>query len=245
MLSNEKKVWTRVSYISFLVGFACFIVSFLQYFVDRRYELTFLRKYDSLLTNLVAFGGFFYLLFKPVSFTGYALVFYFYGIGNFLDDGNVIASLCITLSFLFLHRSGFMKKKKVLKTCLLLIIPMWALILQYFRHNLVFFLLAFMHIVGTVFILYLAYVLLYSKIKELEHINNTKILSKEKCTQQDIEYLKRVRDGEKYGKIAQLYNISESKIKSRMVELYELLDVKTRSEFLLLYHNYEFQISEE
>lgn len=67
-----------------------------------------------------------------------------------------------------------------------------------------------------------------------------KILEKDKFTERDIELLKRVLNGEKYNKIASIYNISESSIKAQLIKLYHQLGINSRTEFLTFYNGCTF-----
>ena len=61
-------------------------------------------------------------------------------------------------------------------------------------------------------------------------------------TNQDLVFLEKVLAGTKYRDIAQLYEISESKVKNRMIEIYRILNVKGKTEFVTKFCNSKFQL---
>jgi len=61
----------------------------------------------------------------------------------------------------------------------------------------------------------------------------------------DYDFIKRVRNNEKYSAIAIDYKISESAIKQRMTTIYKKLGVTDRSEFLVLCSSVEFEFPQE
>lgn len=237
---DEKKLWRLLAAVGTVFTLCCCSVSVLQFVLERQYEISFARKYVSLAINIVAFAGFTFLVFKPLYFICYAMIFYVYGLGNIFDFGNILGALCILASFTFLYFAGFFKKHFALKMVIFSLPPIAMLWTQFFVSGTLPFLLSVMHILGATYIFSLVFNLLYPRIKESESIKKTKKLDPEMFSKQDVEFLTRVLAGEKYSKIAAVNNISESKVKARMLELYHFLEVKDRVEFIAIYKNAKF-----
>ena len=230
MESIDRKIWKRASTIGLIFTSVCLVVCIIQYYCDP--EADTFQKIVRLSIHFLAVNSFLFLFFNPLSFNIYAFLFYFYGCGNFLDNGNILGAICISASLVFLENSGFLKNRRKFKIPCLLIIPFSCIIVQYFHTGKLIFLLSVFYILGSVYILYLIWLLLVPKVERAYSSKSEKIISGEKYTDRDIEFLERVLKGEKYSKIASLYNISESSVKAQMIELYHHLGVNSRTEFL-------------
>lgn len=240
---NEKKQWKLISIMGFIIATMCLTISIAQYIMFRRYEVIVLNRYVSLIINIVIFAVFSYLLFRPLDFKVYALGFYLYGAGNIMDNGHVLGVICIIVAAVFLFITDFFKKHKALKATLLSIIPAVALIIQYFLYGHIDFLITAMHIIAIIFLSYTVYTLFYPRFKELNEHHTVKFVNPEDCSEQDLRWLQGVLDGKKYIELAQEDGISESRVKSRMLELYKLFGVHSKTDFLAMYHNFIFQFS--
>jgi DNA-binding CsgD family transcriptional regulator len=240
---NEKKWWRIVAIAGTAVSLLCCIISIFQYFQYKQHETFLPLRYDSLTINSVAFICFVYLIFNPLHFRGYCVLFYIYGLGNLLDNGNILGFLCIVLCYVFLYMTDFFKKKRTFKIVLLAILPLVMLLTQFFRMGLVFFLISVMHIVGSSFITALIMLIFYPRLRELDAHRTVKYINPADCTPQELNWLQEVLGGMKYSVIAEHAGVSESKIKTRMLELYQVLGVHDKTEFLTLYHNCELNFS--
>ena len=119
----------------------------------------------------------------------------------------------------------------VLKIIAFSIIPVASVFMQIFFEGQLMFWISAMHILGALFMMLLIFLLFYPRLKELGTQHFEKKIDSSLCTPQDLDFLTRVLAGEKYSAIAAFHNISESKLKARMLELYKILEVKDRVEF--------------
>lgn len=239
---TEKKIWKKASAIGFAFSVACLLVCILQYHAESNAN-TF-QKTVRLTMNFMALNLFFFLIFNPLNFHVYAVLFYAYGNGNFLDNGNILGSICIALSYLFLSTTGFFSKRKLLKSALFLSVPVFCLCVQAFHTGYVVFIISVMHIIGAGLIFYLAWLLLTPKIEKAKEIKTEKKISRSRFSERDIEFLERVLNGEKYSKIALMHNVSESTVKAQMIELYHYLGINSRTEFLTLFSGCRFTLED-
>ena len=130
MKFNEKKTWQIIAAVGFVLTAACFVVSIFQFFQIRQYDESPVMKFISLGINFLAFLGFCYLIFNCMNFWIYALVLYAYGVGNFIDDGNILGILCFTITIALLQKLGFFSNHRKTKISLILVCPVLALIFQ-------------------------------------------------------------------------------------------------------------------
>lgn len=239
---TEKRIWKKASAIGFAFSVACLLVCILQYYTESNVDV--FQRTVRLTMNFMALNLFFFLILNPLNFYAYAILFYVYGNGNFLDNGNILGAICIALSYLFLTASGFFVKRKILKTALLLSVPVFCLCVQAFHTGYVVFILSVMHIMGAELIFYFAWLLLAPKIKKAQEIKTERKISRSRFSERDIEFLERVLSGEKYSKIALMYNVSESTVKAQMIELYHYLGINSRTEFLTLFSGCKFTLGD-
>lgn len=242
MESGERKTWKMISGVGLVFSIMCLMVCIIQYRAEP--DVDIFQKTVRIGINFCAVNFFLFLVFSPLSFWAYATLFYIYGIGSLLDNGNILGTLCIALAFLFLNSSGFFRTYKKTKKALLLIPPACSLLLQLIHAGSVHFLMSVMHIGGTGLIFYLAWLLISPKVKKASSLKTEKIISRTEYSERDKEFLERVLNGEKYSKIARLYDVSESTVKARMVELYHHLGVKSRTEFLAFYSGCTFVLGD-
>lgn len=240
MSNDEKKRWSLIAITGTIFLGACLIVSILQYISHKSSSSSILDQYCGLIINITGFAGFLCLLFNPSLFIIYFFIFYVYGLGNLIDNGNILGALCILVSVMFLWRIGALKKRKILKLSLLMILPVAALIRQIFSAGYISFLISFMHILGMLFIVRLMFMIFYQRTKSIMEHHTQVELSSEVCSKQELEWLTDVAKGEKYINICNKYNISESFLKKRLLELYKLLGVQNKTEFLTKYHECNF-----
>lgn len=235
---GDKKIWKRASAIGLTFTILCLFVCIIQYYCDPAAD-TF-QKIDRITIHFLAVNFFIFLFFNPLSFRTYSILFYIYGCGNFLDNGNVLGAICISASLVFLNISGFLKSYRISKIACLMVIPVSCILVQYFHTGRLAFLLSVFYILGAIFIFYLTYLILRPKVEKAYTAKTNKIISSEKYGERDIEFLERVLNGEKYSKIASLYNISESSVKAQMIDLYHHLGVNSRTEFLAFCNGCKF-----
>ena len=241
MKFNEKKTWQIIAAVGFVLTAACFVVSIFQFFQIRQYDESPVMKFISLGINFLAFLGFCYLIFNCMNFWIYALVLYAYGVGNFIDDGNILGILCFTITIALLQKLDFISNHRKTKISLILVCPVLALIFQAKNNEDIVFVISMMHIIATVFLLSILISIIYPAIApDTTTEYKEKVLDPLKFSKQDIEFLNAVARGDYYDKIAKMNNMSESKVKARMVELYKMLDVKNKVEFLTLYSKHTF-----
>lgn len=241
MKFNERKTWQILAAVGFVFTAVCFVVSIFQFFQIRQYDVVPVMKFVSLGINFLAFLGFCYLIFNCMSFWIYALVLYAYGVGNFIDDGNIIGTLCFTITIALLQKLGFFSSHRKTKISLIMVCPILALIFQAHNNDGINFVISMMHIFAAGFLLSILISIIYPAIvPDTTTEYKEKVLDPLKFSKQDIEFLNAVAKGDYYDKIAKMNNMSESKVKARMVELYKMLEVKNKVEFLTLYSRHTF-----
>lgn len=241
MKFNEKKTWQILAAVGFVFTAVCFVVSIFQFFQIRQYDVVPVMKFVSLGINFLAFLGFCYLIFNCMSFWIYALVLYAYGVGNFIDDGNIIGTLCFTITIALLQKLGFFSSHRKTKISLIMVCPILALIFQAHNNDGINFVISMMHIFAAGFLLSILISIIYPAIvPDTTTEYKEKVLDPLKFSKQDVEFLNAVAKGDYYDKIAKMNNMSESKVKARMVELYKMLEVKNKVEFLTLYSRHTF-----
>lgn len=242
---NEKKRWRifAIAGMIFLI-FTC-IISVLQYFDSKQYVEFIPGRYDSMVINFFALFCFIYMVFNPLHLKTYALVLYVYGLGNFLDRGILLGFLCLIGSIAFFYEMDFFRTRKVLKAVLLYLPPLVLMVINIKPYGLVNFLVNMFHILGVGIITCMILLLYYPRIQEMRQHKKVKYISRDSCSEQDLEWLKIVLNGDKYITIAKEYKVSESKVKTRMLELYKTLNAKDRTEFLTMYHNSTIEFMKE
>lgn len=237
MNTYEKKHW-RIAAVTGAVFMAiCCVISVFQFFDEKRYAEFVLVRYDSLIINFTAFFCFIILIFKPLHFNLYAFMFYIYGLGNLLDFGNLLGCLCLITSALFLFFSDFFKTKILAKIILFVIPPVIMICLDIKPYGFVKVLVNCFQMLGACVIAGFIVLLFWPKFKEIKTYKAVKYVNPAKCTEEELNWLKMVLKGEKYITIAKSANVSESKIKARMLELYRMLGSYDRTEFVAMYRN--------
>src|SRR5574344_1346836 len=130
---NEKKWWHIVALTGVAITTVCCIISVFQYIQFKQFETFLPLRYDSLIINITALTCFIYLACNPLHFRGYSIMFYIYGTGNLLDNGNILGFLCIFVSFVFLYITDFFKTNKIVKTVVLSIPPLAMMVINTYR----------------------------------------------------------------------------------------------------------------
>src|SRR5574344_544291 len=216
---NEKKWWQFVADGGLVISAVCCVISVFQYIQFKQFESFLPLRYDSLIINISAFLCFLYLAFNPLHFRVYSLLFFIYGSGNLLDNGNILGFLCIFVCCVFLYITDFFKEKKYLKLALICVIPVPMMVINTYRMGTVSSLINIMHIVGASCMLALVALVFYPRFREVEKHRTIKYINPADCSENELSWLKKVLDGGKYSTIAEDAHVSESKIKARMLEL--------------------------
>jgi DNA-binding CsgD family transcriptional regulator len=240
---NEKKWWQIVADCGLGITAVCCIISVFQYVQFKQFETFIPLRYDSLIINGFAFLCFLYLIFNPLHFRVYSLMFYIYGSGNLLDNGNILGFLCVFVCCVFLYITDFFKTNRIPKLVMLCIFPIGMMAINTYRLGTVFSLINIMHIVGAIFMVILVALVFYPRFKEVEAHRTIKYINPADCTKEELTWLQKVLNGAKYSSIAEEAHVSESKIKARMLELYEVLGVHDKTEFLTMYHKCDLDLS--
>lgn len=240
----EKSFWRMASIAGTVFTAACLVVSLWQFFVMRPTEDFTPLMYVGVIVNSIAFFGFVYILLNPVNFAIYAFVFYVYGLGNILDNGHALGFVCVFTTFAFMYALGVLSTRRALKITLLSILPLALTGFQFYREGVLYGMITVMHLIGLVFMLFLVCLLFCPRFEELKERRITRELSTEDFSTQDVDWLTKVLSGKKYVEVAHDSGVSESKVKTRMLELYQMLGVHDRTEFLMFYHNSTFVLSD-
>ncbi|MBO5606835.1 MAG: helix-turn-helix transcriptional regulator [Treponema sp.] len=232
---DGKKEWFIAAVMGTVFTAACLVVSVVQFFFYRATVPNLVVRYTSLFINMTAFCGFIYLLFDPLRMGVYVAVFYFYGVGNIVDSGNMLGFLCLLLSAAFLYQMGFFSEKRVLKAVVFALPPTAAFVFQFFYLGAVSFFISLFHICASCFIFLLFYFLYRSRIHSSSASDLTAAFHGQ-FSEMDEKLLSAAADGKRYTDVAQELGISESTVKSHMIDLYKKLGVKDKAEFLAKYH---------
>ncbi len=240
---DEKKRWRIFAVAGMIFLILCCIISVLQFYDSKQYVEFIPGRYDSMVINFFALFCFIYMVFNPLHLKTYALVLYVYGLGNFLDRGILLGFLCLLGSYAFFFEMDFFRTRRLLKTLLLYFPPLILMLINIKPYGIVNFLVNVFHIFGVGIITCMILLLYYPRIQEMRQHKKVKYISRSSCSEQDLEWLKLVLDGNKYITIARQYKVSESKVKTRMLELYKILNSKDRTEFLTMYHNNSIEFS--
>lgn len=241
MDSNERKGWFMLAVGGAVFMGMCIAVSIIQYFVNKISSPMFIQKYAAIFINLVSFFGFVALIFYPTNFNIHFIIFYIYGIGNLLDSGNILGALCIFVATLFFKRLGHIRKHRSIKIILLLAPPTAALLSQIHTHGAVYFLVSVFHIVGLGVVIGVLYLFFYKQINSIQIVRTSVEIPENECTVEELEWLSMLAKGEKYISISKKFNISESKVKQRMLELYKIVGVHDKMEFMTAYRSCQFR----
>lgn len=241
MKLNGIKTWKIIAKVGLAISIISLTISSLQYFQFRINEPFVPSKYVPVFINTVLFIGFIYLNFNPMNFRIYSGIFYIYGLGNLVDHGNVLAVTCLFVSALCLYFTGFFDEKKILKAVLLLIPAIICFALQVWEVKFIYSMISLMHIVGYILLMEIAYILIRPYLNLDSDEQKIKYLNSKTYTAQDMDWLTKVAAGYKYIEIAKEANVSESKVKAKMLELYTRLGAIDRVDFLSKYRNYRFE----
>ncbi|MBQ4235287.1 MAG: hypothetical protein II716_00435 [Treponema sp.] len=240
MDDKEKKRWFITAIIGTVFMGLCLVISIMQYFVYKISAPLFIERYIALFINLISFFCFVVLIFTPTHFGIYFVIFYLYGCGNLLDQGNILGALCIFISILFLKKMNLLKQKKTLKLILLSILPSIALATQIWSKNPLYFMVSVLHVCGLAFMIFVIYIFFYPQIHNFQNMTASLKRPLENFSDEDMEWLSMLAKGEKYASIGKKFNVSESKVKQKVLELYKTIGVHDKVEFMKIYHDYQF-----
>jgi DNA-binding CsgD family transcriptional regulator len=242
MQKTDKTLWRAFAIIGTLIMLVAFVISVMQYFTYKQHDALFLVRYDSLCINTQLLAAFIYLIFNPLNFRVYAISFYIFGVGNLLDNGNILGMVFLITASVFFFITGFFYKKRTLKIVLLLIPIALALAFQCTQSSLINFAISLMHIVAAAFLFSMLAALMYPEIKKLRSLREVVFIENPQVTQQDVDWLNKVLNGTRYITIALEADVSESSVKAQMLKLYKLLGANSKSEFCAMYHNSKFEL---
>ena len=200
--------------------------------------------YAGFIGNLIAFFCFLLLIFSPQNFNIYAVMFYLYGISNFLNNGSILGLFCIITSYCFMYCAGTFKKKNSFWILALVILPFACFLLQ-IKAGKEHFFISSCHYLATLFIFSLLYFLLIPYVRKHFSQKQKEFLSPPDFTEVDVVNLGKVQQGIKYDSIAFDMNVSGSSVKAMMIKLYRKLGVSTKEEFLVAFNNTEFVFLDE
>lgn len=238
LLGQKRVLWRVLACFGFLLTSVSIIVN-IYVLPNSIYGEIGSFPYAGFIGNVVAALGFLLLIFFPQNFNIYSILFYLYGISNFLNKGNMLAILCIASSFSFMYCSGTLKKINIFASCSLVVFPFLCFFTQ-IKAGKEFFLVSLCHLCAAVLIFCVLFFLLFPYIRRYFNQKQQKRLCSPDFTEVDVQNLTKIQQGQKYEAIAINMNISTSSVKTMMVRLYRNLGVTTREEFLITYNNTEF-----
>lgn len=186
---------------------------------------------------------FVYLNFDCKNYYIYGLFFYIHGLLAMSRGSTLTSSQAIFVAVLLIEKTDFFKSYKNTKKIAGLIPVIVIMFYRFFTIPFLDFMESVYRMLFSVFMLFIIFTLIYPKLKKDQ--SSTVFLPKEKFTPQEIDILNRVLNGEKYSYLANIYDISESSIKSKMSGLYQKLNAAGKTDFMVLYSGKEFVLSEE
>lgn len=241
---NEKKIWKIIALIGTFFMTACFVVSLVIFFNEKQYKLFTPERYVGIAINLISAALFFCMNFKPMDKMLPAFICYIYGVGNFIDTGNIMGFICLVCSAILFYQEGKIVKKNIFWIIILSLLALACLLTQV-RDGAIEFIKSVCHIAGGAFIVFMIFAAVYPKTREKKSPAKMTSLSPDFYSQTDVKMLTSVLKNMNYSDIARQLEVSESKVKARMIELYKALGVSNRETFVARYSGNEFVLGEE
>ncbi len=244
-MNNKVKIW-RIIAITGLVVMTLVLVYFAFLIATR--EDFFVRKENSffgnkfiLVMNILSWGAFLYLCFKPMSFNIYMVFTLYYACSNLLTGGNVLPVLYTLVAILCAYKGGFFLKNGKLKFILIMVLFTLCFLVQ-LRFGLKDFFVSFVKISIVGMLTAASILLLDDEIKNFIVAYNNKILKISQypdLNEKDKTYLKAVLKGVKFETIAKENDMSLGTLKNRMTEIYRILNIADKTELLIKYTDCE------
>jgi len=245
-LTNAKlKLWKTIAITGFIL---MTLVLIYQGYLMYTKENFFARKENAILTpgiisvmNVLSWGAFLYLCFKPLTFNLYMFFALYYAFGDFLSGGNILGVLYSLLSLLCAYKGGFFRRNGKIKFVLFLILLIGNFLTQ-LRFGLKFTFVSFVNLSIVLILTAAALLLLDDEIKNFIIAYNTKILKTSQypdLNEKDKTYLKAILKGAKYETVAKENDVSLGSLKNRMTEIYRIISVADKTELLIKYTDCE------
>jgi len=245
-LTNAKiKLWKTIAITGFIVmTFVLIYQGYLMYTDENFLE----KGENAILTpgiisvmNVLSWGAFLYLCFKPLTFNLYMFFALYYAFGDFLSGGNILGVLYSLLALLCAYKGGFFRRNGKIKFVLFLIL-LTASFLTQLRFGIKSTFVSFVNLSIVLMLTAAAILLLHDEIKNFIIANNNKVLKISQyteITERDKVYLKSIFKGVKFETIAKENNISLGSLKNRMTEIYRIINVADKTELLIKYTDCE------
>lgn len=191
--------------------------------------------------NILSWGAFLYLCFKPLTFNLYMVFALYYAFGGLLEGGNIMPALYSLVALLCAYKGGFFRKHVKLKLIIFLILFTLCFLTQ-LRYGILTTFRSMVKISIVGMLTAASLLLLDDEIKNFIVAYNNKILKISQypdLNERDKTYLKAVLKGAKYETIAKDNEISLGSLKNRMTEIYRIINVADKTELLIHYTDCE------
>ncbi len=236
---TERKLWRIIALITFTFCAAIGILNLVLPQEEITKEL-FSGKIVGIV-DLITTIPLFLLFLWPDKLFLFSIVCLSQGIANLVDMGNVEGVLLYILGLSILFKEGFFRTHTRTKFMAMAFV-LTSAILTKLRFGVSSFLYSIKLILFLCIVFWLLFVIFRRYLVTLLPVwkERPKIfLTDYDLMTRDYDFIKRVRNNEKYSAIAIDYKISESAIKQRMVSIYRKLGVADRSEFLVFCNSVE------
>ena len=191
--------------------------------------------------NVLSWGAFLYLCFKPLTFNLYMFFALYYAFGDFLSGGNILGVLYSLLALLCAYKGGFLRKHIKLKLIIFLILFTLCFLTQ-LRYGILTTFRSMVKISIVGMLTAASLLLLDDEIKNFIVAYNNKILKIYQypdLNERDKTYLKAVLKGAKYETIAKENDVSLGSLKNKMTEIYRIINVADKTKLLIHYTHCE------
>lgn len=179
-----------------------------------------------------------FLVIFPLKFVIYGFLCAVAGLVQIIEGGGLPGIYMYFLGMLFYNKVGFFKKHKSIKIIVLSMLLFLGICTQY-RYGFQKIIQTFQHLLASVLMFFLAYILYLPEIRARKKDFSRKIvrLPSHEFTPRDVHILKSIQKGEKYEAIAINEGIGVSTLKARVKVLFEFLNVSDKNSFLRIYAN--------
>lgn len=241
---TDKKIWR---FIAILTCSLCTIAGILNLVLEQTpVEGELIAGKLVGVVDLLTAIPLFILIFKTEWMYLFTSVCLFQGFFSIADKGNIDGCLLFLLGWSIAFKEGFFRtatKRKLVLVFSMIAVPL--LMQLRFGYETVLYSLVYIAFMIVVFILmfiifrtYLITLLPAARNKPKVNLEDYELMER------DYDFIRRVRDYEKYSAIAIDYKISESAIKQRMSTIYRKLGVEDRSDFLVFCNSVELVFPE-
>ncbi len=219
-----------------------------QYFLPDDSLLRIIWKCFCLLIDLLCWGSFIYLIFKPKKIVYFADISFLYAFTILIDTpSSFMGPLMYMLGISALYSRGFFVRHTKLKVCIF-ILAYVLLSLSQLRLGLVTFLKGMHNTSGYIIVMSLAFALLNNRQNDLIQIAGEKALNLmevKSLSERERAILKNVLEGKKYDTIALEMKLNPTYLRTIMKEILTKVNVGNQIELLKNYGGYPIIATQE